>query len=285
MHPDKTCLKDQLQKVTELISLPEIYLKFNRLMDDTTADNEDFAQVVQMDPNLSAKLLQVANSAYFGFSGEIKSVSRAIKMLGIQQLHIMVLSISAVNALSALSFPKDIIDLKSFWRSSLLSAALARDIAQHLNLRPTDRFFILGMLHEIGHLVLYSSFADLARQTLEISKENEVSIAEAELQVLGCHYGQIGAGLMEQWKLPEDFQFLVRYQPTPGEAGKHRLEASLLHLAHAYAYAQFIDSEVEASTLVDPLAWEMTELDEESIAPIVAKALSTCVEMEKVILS
>ncbi len=278
-------VENQLQEVTELISLPEIYLKFNQLMDDPAADNDDFARVVQLDPSLTAKLLHVVNSAYFGFSGEINNVARAINMIGIQQLHIMVLSISAVSAVSSLTFPKDIVDLKSFWRSSLLSATLARDLAQQLKLRPYDRFFILGLLHEIGHLVLYATLPDLARQTVDITRDRHVSIAEAEQEVLGCHYGQIGARLMQHWQLPQEFQILTQYQPTPQQTAQARRETSLLHIAHACAYKQFIDTAAEVSALVDPVAWEATGLDEESIEPLLGNALKTCAEMEKIILT
>ena len=277
-------IDDQLQNVIELISLPEIYIKFNQLMDDPTADNDDFARLVQLDPSLTAKLLQVVNSAYFGLSGQINSVNRAVNMIGIQQLHIMVLSIYAVSAVSALTFPKDIVDLKSFWRSSLLSATLSRDLAMHLKLRPYDRFFMLGLLHEIGHLVLYSTLPDLARQTVDLAEQQQLQITIAEQEVLGCHYGQIGAKLMEHWQLPQEFQFLTQYQPTPQQTAEAQPEASLLHIAHAFAHRQFINNEVEIGALVVPVAWQATGLSEAAVEPFLDKALSACAEMEKMLM-
>ncbi len=269
----------------ELISLPEIYLKFNQLMDDPAATNDDFARLIQLDPSLTAKLLQVVNSAYFGLSGQISNVSRAVNMIGIQQLYIMVLSIYAVSAVSSLAFPKDIVDLKSFWRSSILSAAISRDLAQQMKLRPYDRFFILGLLHEIGHLVLYSALPDLARQTVDLAEQKELSITEAENQILGCHYGQIGAKLMMHWQLPEEFQVLTQYQPTPQQSPGARQETSLLHIAHAYAHRQFIDEQSDIKTMVDPVAWEATGLSEATVEPMLDNALKTCAEMEKTLLA
>jgi len=178
-------IENHLQEVTELISLPEVYIRITQLMDDPTSDIEDFAKVIHLDPSLSAKLLKAVNSAYYGFSGEISSISRAVQLVGIQQLNIMVLSISAVTAFSALNFPKDIIDLKSFWRSSLLTGTLAKLLAQELKVRPAERFFILGLLHEIGHLVLYANFTDIARQTIQMSAQSNMRIDEAEQEVLG----------------------------------------------------------------------------------------------------
>ena len=254
-------------------------------MDDPKSDIEDFARVIHLDPSLSAKLLKAVNSAYYGFSGEISSISRAVKLVGIQQLNIMVLSISAVTAFSALNFPKDIIDLKSFWRSSLLTGALAKLLAQELNVRPAERFFILGLLHEIGHLMLYANFPDQARKTIQMSQQSDMRINEAEQEVLGVHYGDIGAMLMAQWHLPEHFQLLTRLQPTPELATESQVEISILHVAHGYAHRQFTETECDIQDLIHPVAWENIQLDQAQIEEILQIALETSAELEKIIIS
>lgn len=276
--------KSQLDQVTELISLPEIYLKIHALMDDSTSDIDDFARVIRLDPNLTAKLLKAVNSAYFGFAGEINSISRAVYMMGIQQLHLMVLSISAVTAVSALDFPEDIVDLKTFWRSSLLSGTISQLLAQQLQVRPSERFFILGLLHEIGHLVLYAKFPQLARETSQLAKTNAISIDQAEQQVLGCHYGNIGAKLMEQWQLPASFQALTNFQPTPNQATEDQLETSILHIAHAFAHRQFIEQAEEPDISIDPFAWQATQLSTDQVQKILQPAIDMSADLEKVIL-
>ncbi len=277
--------KQQLEQVTELISLPEIYLKFHRLMDDDKSDTDDFARVIQLDPNLSAKLLKAVNTAYYGFSGEVSSISRAVNLMGIQQLHVMVLSISAVTAVSALNFPEDIVDLKTFWRSSLLSGTLSRLLAVKLQVRPVEQFFVFGLLHEIGHLVLYANFPQLARESIKLAEEKEMSIDQAEQQVLGCHYGKIGAGLMENWQLPTSFQNVTQYQPTPQQTNEDKLETSILHIAHAYAHKQFIACDGDLMDLIDPVAWQATGLTEELVEQTLLDALAASAELEKSILS
>ncbi len=276
--------RNQLEQVTELISLPEIYLKIHALMDDSKSDIDDFARVIRLDPNLTAKLLKAVNSAYFGFAGEINSISRAVYMMGIQQLHIMVLSISAVTAVSALDFPKDIIDLKSFWRSSLLTGTLSQLLAQQLKLRPNERFFILGLLHEIGHLVLYAKFPQLARETSRLAQENDISIDQAEGQILGCHYGNIGAQLMQHWQLPASFLSLTNYQPTPELATDDQIETSVLHIAHAFAHKQYIELAKDPEASITPFAWEATQLTPEQVRQALEAAVVMSADMERVIL-
>lgn len=276
--------KSQLNETTELISLPDIYLKIHALMDDTTSDINDFARVIRLDPNLTAKLLKTVNSAYFGFAGEINSISRAVNMVGIQQLHFMVLSISAVSAVSALDFPEDIVDLKTFWRSSLLTGTLSQLLAQQLQVRPCERFFILGLLHEIGHLVLYAKFPKLARETSQLAKNNGISIDQAEQQVLGCHYGNIGADLMEQWQLPASFLNLTNFQPTPDLAKDDQVETSILHIAHAFAHRQFTDKAEEPEISINTFAWHTTQLTTDQVEQTLQSALNMSADLEKIII-
>jgi len=274
--------ENELQQVTELISIPEIYLKTRQLMDDPTSDINDFARVVSIDPNLSVKLLNVVNSAYFGFTGEISSISRAVNMVGIGQLHMMVLGISAV---SSLDFPNDVVPFKTFWRTSLLTGTLARELARQLKMRSAEKLFIVGLLHEIGHLVLYAKFPDLARKTIQLEKDSDISVNQAEQQVLGCHYGDIGAMLMEQWKLSADFQNWTRFQPTPELAAEDNMEISLLHIAHAYAHHKFMQTDKPLEEQIIPATWEITRLTTEQVEQKLESALLTSSEMERVILN
>ncbi|MDJ0834857.1 MAG: HDOD domain-containing protein [Gammaproteobacteria bacterium] len=272
---------DQLEQVTELISLPEVYLKIQRLIDDPSSDVDDFAKVISLDPSLTAKLLQVLNSAYYGFGQTIDSIPRAVNMLGIVQIHNMVLGISAMTALN---FPNDIVPLKSFWRSSLFTGSLARELGRQMQLRTSDRLFIAGLLHEIGHLVLYTKFPELAEQSIDHARENNLSTAEAEQQVLGCHYGEIGAKLMEHWGLSAELINLTRHQPSPQSARQDQTEAAILHIAHAYAHQQFIDPQQDLEDMIDSSIWDMTRLTAESIEASVRSAQTNSAEMEKVIL-
>ena len=122
-------IDQSIQEITALVSLPEVYLKVRQLMDDPSSDIDDFAKVIRYDPHLSVTVLKVVNSAFYGFSGQIDSIARAVNMIGIGQLHDMVLGISAI---SSLDFPNDIMPLKTFWRCSLFSGVLSRLLAEQL---------------------------------------------------------------------------------------------------------------------------------------------------------
>jgi len=275
-------IEQRLQEVTELISLPEVYLKLRRLMDDEHSDIYDFAEVISVDPNLSTRVLRVVNSAFFGFPEPIDSISRAVNMIGIGQLHNMVLGISAI---SSLNLPNDILPLNTFWRASLFSGVLARLLAEQMKLGKSEQLFIAGLLHEIGHLVLYSKFPLQALAARQIAEDQGKQIHEAEMQVLGCHYGDIGAMLMANWNLSGNLQTLTRNQPNPTAADELEIESALMHLAHACAQKETTDSASAADTSFDAEIRALTGLSQEELENSLDEARSISADMERVILA
>ncbi len=270
----------QLNQVTELISLPEIYHQIRDLMTDPTADIHDFARIIRLDANLSAKILRLVNSAYYGLNEQIDDISRAVNLLGTQQLYNMVLGLSVVSVLSPQQIPPDITDVKSLWRSNLLCGNLSQLLAVQLKIRPADRLFIVGLLHNIGHMVLYANFPELTRQAIELAEQQDLRIDQAEQQIQGCHYGDIGAMLMENWQLPQDFQQMVRYQPTPSLAPENWVETALLHIAHGYACRHYRLANPEVETIIEPYAWDITRLDPDQVESLLEKAIEITTDME-----
>ncbi len=247
-------------------------------MDDPHSDIDQFVEVVASDPNLTVALLKVANSAFFGFPGKIDSLNQAVNMLGIGQLHDLVL---ATSAIASLQLPNEIVPLKTFWRFSLFSAVLTRLLARQLKIPKSERLFVIGLLHEIGHLVLYAKFPELAKLAIYSARSNQRTLSSVEQQLLGMHYGEIGAKLLAQWQLPAHFQDIVHYQPTPEDAEAHRKETELLHLVHKCA-----EREAGLRTGEPPVAeMEALGLSSEQLQAAVEEARELCSEMEKVMLS
>ena len=150
-------------------------------------------------------------------------------------------------------------------------------------MRQSENLFIAGLLHEIGHLVLYAKFPDLAHKTINTARENGLSIRQAEEQVIGMHYGQIGALLMSQWNLSEHLQEITSAQPTPQTDDQYARETALLHIAHAYAAQSVTDGELNLDELVDPAAWQISQITSQQVEDAMSGALETCNEMEQVI--
>ena len=271
-------IENTLQEIKGLISLPEVYQKVRNLIDDPNSDIEHFVEVVASDPNLTVAVLRVANSAFFGFPGKIDSLSRAVNMLGIGQLHDLVL---ATSAIASLKLPNDIMPLKTFWQFSLFSAVLTRLLASQLKIPKSERLFVIGLLYEIGHLVLYAKHPELAKRALDLSRNNQEMLHIAEQELFGMHYGEIGARLMAQWCLPAHFQDIVHFQPTPDLAPEQRRETALLHLVRACAEKAIFGHMSPIEQSVSREVWEALQLNPEQLADAVEQARTTTAEMEK----
>jgi HD-like signal output (HDOD) protein len=227
-------------------------------------------------------VLKVVNSAYFGFPEPVENIARAVNMIGIAQLHNMVLGISAI---SSLDLPNDILPLDTFWRTSLFSGVLARLLAEQMKLADSDHLFIAGLLHEIGHLVLYSKFPLQALAAQRIAEDQGKQIHEAEMQVLGYHYGEIGAMLMANWNLPANLQSITRDQPDPASACDKQAEIALMHLAHACAQSETTGNPASADNPIDAEVLAMTGLTQEELQDSMGEARSISADMEKFILA
>ncbi len=275
-------IEQALNEVTELISLPEVYIRVRQLMDDPSSDIYDFAEVISVDPNLSTRVLKVVNSAYFGFPRPVESIARAVNMIGIGLLHNMVLGVSAV---ASIALPNDIVPLRTFWRSSLYCGVLARLLGEKMKLENSQTLFIAGLLHDIGHLVMYSKLPKQSAAARQISEEQGIPDHVAELQVFGQHYGDIGAQLMQCWNLPEFLQTLTRYQPVPADASDLQMECAVLHLAHGYALEEAKESGEPADIEGDVETLELTGISQEELENTLDEARSISADMEKVILA
>ncbi len=249
-------------------------------MDDPESTPGNFAEVVGIDPNLSATVLKIVNSPVYGFSGKIDNISKAIHILGIDKLHDVVLTAS----LMALNYPNEILPLITFWRHSLFSDVLSRLLAEQLRFEESENFFIIGLLHQIGHLVMYSHYPEQSKQAILRAQQEHQSIDIAEQALMGFHYDHVGAKLMAQWRLPLLFQILTYFQPTPFEAPLLQRQTALLHLAHGYADRYVDDQEDIPEPIINPAVWRMLHITPEHIDTALVQAKQISSELEKAIL-
>jgi len=267
--------------VSHLISLPEIYLKIRALIDDPNSELEDFAAVVNADPGLSAVVLKIVNSAFFNFPGQIDNINRALNLIGIEQLHDLVLSLSA---LKTLDFPNDIEPLKTFWQRSIYCGALAKLLAQKSQLPDAESLFVTGLLHEIGHILLFTKFPEQSKQVVSQAKQDQLPLTDVEHSMLGTDFAKVGAALMRVWNLPYKFQYVTAWQLEPEKATEYALETMIIHHAHKAAVNKFpgadsLQYELESNEM------DALKINEDDMNILYKQADEISNEIESVILS
>ena len=218
-----------VSRVNTLASPPTSYLQLCealKLPEDSQLDG--ITKVIASDPSLAAKVLKIVNSALYGFERKIESIRRAVIILGLQQIHDLVLGIAVSHSFRNVKM--HMVNIDRFWQRSVFQGVLASGLGRQCGLLPAERLFVAGLLADIGHLVLYQTMPEKMIQVLALSEQGE-SLANAEQSIIGCHYAEVGAALLEYWKLPEFFSIVIGSQTHPVLAGDLFKEAALLCLA------------------------------------------------------
>lgn len=217
--------------LAEKISMPEVYLKIRTLMEKPNAKIGDFEQVVQIDSMLAIRIIRIANSSFFGFNRKVEDLYDAISLIGVIQLHDLLLSSLCMRAFY--NIPEQILNVDDFWQHNIKCGIASRTIAKFCGLPAANRFFTVGLLLEIGHAAMYLKAPELAIKSLLISQEQQRSIHIVEREYFGFDYCQVGAALMRQWHLPEVYSQVIEHHLFPEQAKpNYHLQTEIVNIAH-----------------------------------------------------
>jgi HD-like signal output (HDOD) protein len=266
-----TTPEELVSQSTELVSLPDIYVRIKTVIYDPNSTMTDVADVLSHDPAICARMLKVANSAFFGVPSKVETVKAAIRLLGTQQVHDLVLA--ATIGKSFPDIPDNLISMESFWVNSVRCALLARLLAEQCNSTDGERFFVTSLLHDMGHLIMYQTVPEESQEALITARQNNMPLYRVERDIVGCDAGQVGSQLMQSWNFPESWVQAVRYQNEPADTKDFAFEASIMHLSvRLKDMDSAADAPVRDLTMIDPTAWEITGLSEDIIEPLLIAA-------------
>lgn len=275
---DKNQMKDPKQLVAgviNLISLPEICVRVNSALEDPAHTHKQIGEIISHDPALTARILRIVNSAYYNFPNKIELVSRAISIIGEDDLRGLVLATSALEVFNKI--PNQLLNMELFWQHSVFTGIVARLLSKQCNILHGERLFIAGLLHDIGKLILYYQEPQISQDVLLDASESDGVIHAAELRLLGFTHADVGAALIDAWQLPESFHTIIRHHHSPGAAEAFQIETAIVHIANAIVNALSPDIPVDRYMLdtcneFDPVSLEITKIDLNTIPSIVFSA-------------
>ena len=259
--------QELVAQIEALTSLPTVYARIREALDDTEGSMSDIARVISVDPALTARLLQVVNSALYGFGGRIDTLHRAVTILGLQQVHDLVLAMS-IGSVFAGMHPR-FMDMNRFWRDSVMCGIAAREIGRRCGLPTSERLLVIGLLSDLGHLVMYQTVPTLANEARTVSASGDEPLYEVERRIVGCDHAEIGATLMDHWRLPACFAEVIGAQINPRLAGDFTFEAAILNVAAAIVQADR-DGETseDAASRIEPVVWSTLDLTVEDFSQL-----------------
>ncbi len=192
----------------EIASLPHVLVEVLKVSADPDSSAGEISKVILKDPALTAKILRVVNSPYYGRVREVTTVNQAVVTLGVRSVTAIALSSSVYKMAENV---EGMVSRKRFWRHSLEVAIAARMIAEEIGFEPAEEAFVAGLLHEIGLLVLEASYPEEYRRMWKQAEAGEL-LTILEQKILGTDHARAGQFLLDQWGVPRNI----------GEAvGKH----------------------------------------------------------------
>ncbi|CCH49531.1 HDOD domain-containing protein [Pseudodesulfovibrio piezophilus] len=240
---------------TELTSFPDIYFRIREILQDESASSEKIAQVVSTDMSLAAKLIKLVNSPLYGFPQSIDSISRAVTLVGAKELSTLALGISAINYFK--DIPPELVDMGTFWRHSITCGVFSKILAGTQTGLSTERFFIAGLLHDVGRLIMFKKLPYASTEAMLFARENSIPLVEAENSIMDFNHTDISKALLAAWQFPQSLSDIINFHHNPMEFA-NSLEPAIVHIADNLANAMAI-SEGGMYVLpgIDEAAWEL----------------------------
>ncbi len=258
-----------LENVKDLGTLPDVYNRLTQVISKPTSSAAEIGEVVVEDPGLTARLLRLVNSAFYSFPRKIDTISRAVVIVGTSELRHLALATTVISMFNKV--PKDLVDMQSFWRHSLSCGLFARELAMRRRETNTERYFVAGLLHDVGKLIFYMERGESSRSALERCKEKKETQFRSESKVFGFSHTQMGSALLKQWNLPVRLQQAVACHHNPLLAVEYPVEAATIHVADVIANAWQMGSSGER--YVPPLApdaWDALKLEPSMIGSVIS---------------
>ncbi|MDA8139127.1 MAG: HDOD domain-containing protein [Desulfobacteraceae bacterium] len=267
--------QEMLSKIDRIdIKLPEVpslVFELNEIIADPMSSANGIAAVVNKSPSLTATLLKIVNSAFYGFRSKIDSISRAVMLIGPREVSNMALGITIMEIFQ--DIPKEVMDVASFMEHNLACGVVARILAAHANIQQhTEQLFISGMLHDIGRLILCKYFPELAKLAFMEAQRSTIPLLKAEQNVLGCTHVHLGKRLLNKWKLPLALENNVYYHHHPSSAPNPAM-AAVLQLADMVVHGLGIGNSAEQIVpSFDVKAWERVSLPASAFGSLINQA-------------
>lgn len=256
-------LRRKLSTITNLPSPPVVFNQITKIINNPKTSVKDIAAIMSEDAAMSAKVLRLSNSAFYGARSEITSIRQAILVLGLEAIKSLVLSSSVFDMFK--SHKIDVEFQESYWRHSLATAIAARIVSQyHRAARGQDAevAFSAGLLHDIGKLITCCFLPDEHRLVSEFREKEGVADYQAEMATVGHAHTLVGRMLAESWKLPRNIQRAIEFHHYPfHDMEESRTYSTIIHLANYLAKRTFFAKSPEVAGWSDLLPEVATELE------------------------
>lgn len=247
-------LKELVSKLKTLPSIPTLFAELMTELASADSSAESIAKIIAQDVAMTAKILQVVNSAYFNFRRRITDVREAVTFLGIEAIKALVLGTAVFSKFSELHLKQ--FNLDRLWEHSMLTGVFTRALMAHENFdrAHSENALMIGFMHDIGKLVFVSNLAGRYADVIRLARDENTTLEEMEKRVLGGTHAEVGAYLLALWGLPDDIVEAIAYHHAPRECLVQ--DFGVLTVVHV---ADAIEHEINPKDVGDTLIFRADE--------------------------
>jgi len=250
--------------------LPALSSTVTRILEsiENASSARAIAQILARDVGLSAKILRIVNSSFYGFPNKIDDLSRAITIIGNQQLQTIALGISVVDTLNT-GFGESL-DLKDFWRHSFFCAILSKCLGEFAVTGTEERLFLGGLLHDIGRLVMLRAQPKMVGAAIDMAQQQSIPLYQAEQKLWGWDHAMLAGELCRIWNFPTAItESISSHHCTNG----NHLESDIVNIADSITHACTIgNSGLCQVPPANPDTWKTLALTENRVGTLIQEA-------------
>ncbi|WP_245537320.1 HDOD domain-containing protein [Thiocystis violascens] len=263
-----------LERLGELPSLPAVYRRVRDALDDPDGSLESVARLIEADPSMTARVLRIANSSLYALPGKVDTVLRALTIIGATETRQLVLATAVISVFRDL--PLGAVSMRSFWEHSIACGIAARAMARNQRLDDPERYYLAGLLHDIGRLPLFILEPHAMSRALQAHRERQGHLWEFERQLFGLTHAELGAELLKRWEIPIIYRNAAALHHGLATEESWPLEAAVVHSADLIVNSLRIGtSGTRWVPIMDDAAWRQTGLGIQDLPDIVDVTAST----------
>ena len=252
-------LDEMIGHVQKLPAMPAVAIEVLRSMAGADVDIDTLARHISQDQVITARVLRVANSPFYGLQSRVGSIHDAILVVGLSAIRSLVLAASVMSGLPAGRGPG--FSQKRFWRHVLGTAVAAQALASPLK-RPPEALFLAGLLHDIGRLAMMVLYPEHTREVLATAAAQDCRLEDAERNHFGFDHSEVGAALAQRWNFPADIVDALAWHHRPALGMPGGL-AGIIHYADAIAHALDLDQDQDGEH-----PSQMPSLDQDTVSAL-----------------
>lgn len=278
-----TSARDLARLAQQVPSLPLTFQRIQELVNNPRSNTSQLAEAIASDQGLTTRVLRLANSSFYGLAARVDTVSQAVSLIGTRQIRDLALATAVIDLFSTV--PAAALDGRAFWEHGLAVGSASRLLAAKRGERETERFFVAGLLHDIGLVVMAAHLPERVAAHVKAANDTHQPLAVIERRELGFDHAELGGTVIDHWRLPPALVEVATYHHHLLTSARHLNDCATVHLADVLVEALAYGSGGEpVVTPLDPPAWDALGLVPSDLPAIASDLERQMVEITAIFL-